>query len=73
MTSNVTIDLRSDTISQPTNEMREAMMTAKVGDDVYGEDPTVNGDNNFYFYKIFFNFKVLQAFSISVVKFDFKV
>jgi len=42
MTSNITIDLRSDTISQPTNEMREAMMTAKVGDDVYGEDPTVN-------------------------------
>ena len=41
--SDVTIDLRSDTISQPTNEMREAMMTCKLGDDVYGEDPTVNG------------------------------
>jgi len=40
--SDVTIDLRSDTISQPTNEMREAMMTCKLGDDVYGEDPTVN-------------------------------
>ncbi len=36
------IDLRSDTITQPTPEMREAMATAPVGDDVFGEDPTVN-------------------------------
>lgn len=36
------IDLRSDTVSHPTPEMREAMATAEVGDDVYGEDPTVN-------------------------------
>jgi threonine aldolase len=36
------IDLRSDTVTQPTPEMREAMATAIVGDDVYGEDPTVN-------------------------------
>ena len=36
------IDLRSDTVTQPTSEMREAMACAKVGDDVYGEDPTVN-------------------------------
>lgn len=35
------IDLRSDTISRPTHEMREAMYNAEVGDDVYGEDPTV--------------------------------
>jgi len=35
------IDLRSDTVTQPTAAMREAMATAKVGDDVYGEDPTV--------------------------------
>lgn len=35
------VDLRSDTISHPTNEMREAMLNASVGDDVYGEDPTV--------------------------------
>ena len=35
-------DLRSDTVTQPTPEMREAMATAEVGDDVYGEDPTVN-------------------------------
>lgn len=36
------IDLRSDTISKPTEEMRRAMYEAEVGDDVYGEDPTVN-------------------------------
>ena len=36
------IDLRSDTVTQPTQEMREAMMNAKVGDDVLCEDPTVN-------------------------------
>lgn len=36
------IDLRSDTISKPTQEMREAMYSAVVGDDVFGEDPTVN-------------------------------
>lgn len=36
------IDLRSDTVSHPTPEMREAMANAKVGDDVYGDDPTVN-------------------------------
>ena len=37
-----TIDLRSDTVTQPTEAMRKAMATAPVGDDVYGEDPTVN-------------------------------
>jgi hypothetical protein len=36
------IDLRSDTVTQPTAAMREAMMAAELGDDVYGEDPTVN-------------------------------
>lgn len=36
------IDLRSDTVTLPTPEMREAMAQAKVGDDVYGEDPTTN-------------------------------
>jgi threonine aldolase len=36
------IDLRSDTISHPTPEMRKAMFAAEVGDDVYAEDPTVN-------------------------------
>jgi len=35
------IDLRSDTETQPTREMRSAMAAAEVGDDVYGEDPTV--------------------------------
>ncbi|MDP6078404.1 MAG: GntG family PLP-dependent aldolase, partial [Acidimicrobiales bacterium] len=37
-----TIDLRSDTVTHPTPEMRKAMAEAEVGDDVYGEDPTVN-------------------------------
>jgi threonine aldolase len=36
------IDLRSDTVTKPTSEMREAMAKAEVGDDVYGDDPTVN-------------------------------
>jgi threonine aldolase len=36
------IDLRSDTVTQPTPEMRTAMYHAEVGDDVYGEDPTIN-------------------------------
>jgi len=36
------IDLRSDTVTQPTSEMRAAMADANLGDDVYGEDPTVN-------------------------------
>ena len=36
------IDLRSDTVTKPTAAMRQAMMDAEVGDDVYGEDPTVN-------------------------------
>lgn len=36
------VDLRSDTVTWPTPEMREAMYRAEVGDDVYGEDPTVN-------------------------------
>src|SRR5512144_2940876 len=36
------IDLRSDTVTVPTPEMRAAMANAEVGDDVFGEDPTVN-------------------------------
>lgn len=36
------IDLRSDTVTKPTPAMREAMARAEVGDDIYGEDPTVN-------------------------------
>jgi len=38
----VWIDLRSDTVTRPTAAMREAMAIAEVGDDVYGDDPTVN-------------------------------
>lgn len=37
-----TVDLRSDTVTKPIEEMRKAMYSAKVGDDVFGEDPTVN-------------------------------
>ena len=37
-----TVDLRSDTVTQPTEAMRAAMMAAKLGDDVFGDDPTVN-------------------------------
>jgi len=37
-----TIDFRSDTVTRPGKEMREAMAQAEVGDDVYGDDPTVN-------------------------------
>ena len=36
------IDFRSDTVTKPTNDMRAKMLSAQVGDDVYGEDPTVN-------------------------------
>ena len=36
------VDLRSDTVTQPTESMREVMTSAEVGDDVMGDDPTVN-------------------------------
>ena len=42
MSSTPFIDLRSDTVTQPTAAMRRAMAEAEVGDDYYGEDPTVN-------------------------------
>ncbi len=42
MNKNLFIDLRSDTVTKPTPAMLNAMMTAVVGDDVFGEDPTVN-------------------------------
>jgi threonine aldolase len=37
-----TVDLRSDTVTQPTPAMREAMLAAPLGDDVFGDDPSVN-------------------------------
>ena len=37
-----TIDLRSDTVTRPTAAMRAAMLQAPLGDDVFGDDPTVN-------------------------------
>ena len=42
MTDHPVVDLRSDTVTKPTAAMREAMLAAEVGDDVYGEDPNVN-------------------------------
>lgn len=39
------VDLRSDTVTKPTTAMRRAMAAAEVGDDVMGEDPTVNGES----------------------------
>lgn len=36
------VDLRSDTITKPSPEMKEFMLKAEVGDDVFGEDPTIN-------------------------------
>lgn len=41
------IDLRSDTVTQPSDAMRQAMFDAPVGDDVYAEDPTVNALENY--------------------------
>jgi threonine aldolase len=42
-----TIDLRSDTVTRPSAEMRQAMFTAEVGDDVFGDDPTVKELENY--------------------------
>jgi threonine aldolase len=42
MAGNALIDLRSDTVTQPTPGMRAAMLAAELGDDVFGDDPTVN-------------------------------
>ncbi|MEK6566173.1 MAG: beta-eliminating lyase-related protein, partial [Bacteroidota bacterium] len=42
MPSDGFIDLRSDTVTKPSQGMREAMVSAEVGDDVFGEDPTIN-------------------------------
>ncbi|HLF19676.1 MAG TPA: beta-eliminating lyase-related protein, partial [Bacteroidota bacterium] len=42
MAHNDYIDLRSDTVTRPSQEMRSAMAAAEVGDDVFGEDPSVN-------------------------------
>jgi len=36
------VDLRSDTVTQPTSAMRAAMLSAPLGDDVFGDDPSVN-------------------------------
>ncbi|GBP40548.1 Probable low-specificity L-threonine aldolase 2 [Eumeta japonica] len=41
-TTSQVVDLRSDTVTKPTESMKKAMITAAIGDDVYGEDPTTN-------------------------------
>ena len=40
--SDLLVDLRSDTVTRPTSDMVDAMQRAEVGDDVFGEDPTLN-------------------------------
>lgn len=47
MSSERVVDLRSDTLSKPTSHMKSAMMDAPLGDDVFREDPTVNGGRHF--------------------------
>ena len=42
MSEQLLIDMRSDTLTKPSPEMRRCIAEAEVGDDVYGEDPTVN-------------------------------
>lgn len=44
------VDLRSDTVTKPTDGMKKAMMEALLGDDVYREDPTVSGIDHFDYY-----------------------
>lgn len=52
----ILVDLRSDTISKPSKSMRKAMSLAEVGDDVFGEDPTVKSNISIMLKKIFFPF-----------------
>ena len=56
------IDLRSDTVTKPSPEMRKAMYEAEVGDDVFKEDPTVNKLES-----------ILQNFLVKKLRFMFQV
>ncbi|MDK9707282.1 MAG: low-specificity L-threonine aldolase [Desulforhopalus sp.] len=56
-----TIDLRSDTVTKPSETMRQAMATAPVGDDVYRDDPTVNRLEAFAAYLLGFEAAILTA------------
>lgn len=56
------VDMRSDTVTQPSREMKEAMFDAPVGDDVFSEDSTVKGIFLNHL-KITFNFKRFMDFS----------
>ena len=58
------IDYRSDTLTRPTPGMLEAMLNAPVGDDVYGEDPTVNQLEQ----KVASLFGWMQLFFVQVVQ-----
>ena len=40
------VDMRSDTLTKPNPDMKQAMLSAKLGDDVYNEDPTVSGNSS---------------------------
>jgi exodeoxyribonuclease-3 len=60
------IDLRSDTVTRPGAAMRAAMVAAEVGDDVYGDDPTVNGVR-------IVNFYVVNGQSVGSEKFAYKL
>lgn len=52
------IDVRSDTVTKPTEQMKEAMFSAEVGDDVFGDDPTVNGTKNNTYLPLYNNIDV---------------
>ncbi len=56
------IDLRSDTVTKPTEDMRVAMKNAAVGDDVFGDDPTVNELENMQ--QNYFGWKVHYLFHL---------
>jgi len=58
------IDLRSDTITQPDIQMRQAMFEAEVGDDGYGEDPTIN--RKFECYLLFIVYYILTRLKINL-------
>ena len=56
------LDLRSDTFTKPNDEMRRLMATAEVGDDVFGEDPTINKVRSEYI--VLINRRSLQSLNI---------
>lgn len=59
--SGYTVDLRSDTVTKPGEVMRTAMVQARVGDDVLGEDPTVNGQRILFLFTAFFYVELITT------------